>query len=341
MERDLFSATITVHDLIEAKGKRGAKDVARLTEREPGRNAPIDILAGRRGARIIDAATAHMTDETTPAKLAPRHVYSGWCHAGLPHRKPANEDANWRIDTDYVTLLVEPGTRVGSEGNETPIGVPFGAYARLILIDWQTEAIETSSRDVFIGPSLKASLRRMGLPHGGKVMDLAREQIERLANCRFTFHLKGSNGRGAVSNVNIVDAIEYCDVRSANSSKRFVERIRLSEIFYQQLQAFPVSVDKASVMAIRSSSMAIDLYLWLSYRLHSLEGEKAISWSALKGQFGGGVAHMKNFKPLFSENLQLALSVYRSANVVTTPAGIVIRPSPPPVVQRAKLLIGG
>ncbi len=338
MERDLFAATNTVHDIIEAKGSREAKKLILISPREPGRNAPIDILTGRRGVRIIDAATSHMADETTPDKLIKGHVYSGWCHAGMPHRRPAQQDANWRIETDYVTLLIEPGTRVDSSGAETSIGVPFGAYARLILIDWQTEAMEKSSRDVYIGPSLKASLKRMGLPHGGKVMELVREQVERLASCRFTFHLKGVNGRGAVSNVNIVDQIEYCDAGSGMRARRFVERIRLSEVFYQHLRAFPVSVDKASVMTIRSSSMAIDLYLWLSYRLHSLTSEKAISWSALKGQFGGGVNHMRNFKPLFNENLQLALSVYRSANVSTTPIGIILKPSPPPVPQMKRLL---
>jgi hypothetical protein len=339
MERDLFSPTNTLHEILEARGKRGAKDLALIAGREPGRNAPIDILSGRRGLRIIDSAATHLSDETSPEKLAKGHVYSAWCHAGMPHRKPAKEDANWRIETDYVTLLVEPGTRVNADGSETPIGVPYGAYARLILIDWQTEAIESSSRDIFIGKSLSASLKRLGLPHGGKVMDLVREQVERLANCRFTFHLKATGGRGAVSNLNIVDHIEYCDVGAGSQTKRFVERVRLSEAFYNQLRAFPVSVDRASVMTIRNSSMAIDLYLWLAYRLHSLDGEKTISWSALKGQFGGGVAHMRNFKPLFNENLQLALSVYRAANVETTSAGVILRPSKPPVPQRQPLLV--
>lgn len=338
MDDDLFSPTMTVHDLIVAKGKRGAKDHVMMAPRTPGRNAPIDVLTGRRGLRIIDVAAEHMSDETPPDKLPKGHVYSAWCHAGMAHRKPKNEDANWRIETDYVTLLVEPGTRVDALGLETTIGVPFGAYARLILIDWQTEAIENSSRDIFVGPSLKASLKRMGLPHGGRVMELVREQVERLANCRFTFHVRGGGGRGMVSNLSIVDHVEYRDVGTNAQNCRFVERVRLSEAFYEQLRAFPVSIDRASVMAIRSSSMAIDLYLWLSFRLHFLDSEKAVSWAALKGQFGNGVSQMRNFKPLFNENLQLALSVYRSANVVTTATGLLLKPSPPPVPQRARIL---
>lgn len=337
MERDLFSADTTVHDLIDAKGKRGAKEIVRYVAREPGRNAPIDILGGRRGLRIVDAAASHMSDDTAPELIPQRHVYSGWCHAGLPHRKH-DESPNWRLDTDYMTMLVESGSRVNAEGGETLVGVPFGAYARLILIDWQTEAIERSTRDIFIGPSLKASCKRMGLPHGGRVMELVREQMERIASCRYTFHIKGANGRGAITNVNIVDHVEYCDVRVSRSEKRFIERVRLSEIFYQALQAHPVSVDKASVIAIRNSSMAIDLYLWLSYRLHALKEEKELTWSALKAQFGTSFSEMRNFRPLFSENLQLALSVYRTANVVPTKTGITLKPSPPPVPQRGTLV---
>ena len=107
MEPDLFSSETTVHDLIEAKGRRGAKTVSVFTSREPGRNAPIDVLTGRRGVRIIEAAATHMGDETTPEKVVRSHVYSAWCHAGMPHKKPHENTANWRIETDYVTLLIK------------------------------------------------------------------------------------------------------------------------------------------------------------------------------------------------------------------------------------------
>jgi hypothetical protein len=327
---------------VERKGRQGAREEERVFARQPVRNAPLDILKVRRGNLIIEAAAIRMADEVTSETAVRSHLYSGWSHAGMPHKRPRIEDANWRIETDYVTLLVEPGTRVEADGRETTIGVPFGAYARLILIDWQTEALETASRDVYMGPSLKASLKRMGLSHGGKVMELVREQIERLASCRLTFHLKTNDQRrGAIMNVNIVDHIEYAEVGQGSSTRRYVERVRLSEAFFKQLQAHPVSVDKSSVMAIRNSSMALDIYMWLAYRLRGLDGAVAITWSAVKGQFGGGVSAMRNFKPLFNENLQLALSVYREANVEVTPTGLLLRASPPPVPQRKPFMIAG
>jgi hypothetical protein len=327
MEIDLLSPLTTVHDLIEAKGRQGAKELANRAQRESGRLAPIDVLSGRRGPRIIEAAASVMGDDTEAAK---GYVYAAWSHTGLPHKRPRDDAAKWRIDTDYATLLVEPGTRVHDDGTETAIGVPFGAYARLVLIDWQTDAIENNSRDIYVGPSMKASLRRMGLPHGGRVMELIREQVERLSACRFTFHMN-NNGRGGILNQNIVDAMEYQEASStATITRRFVERVRLSEVFYQQLRRYPVTVDKAAVIAIRNSPMALDLYLWLVYRLHALEAETPITWSALWRQFGAGVSRLKNFKPVFAENIQLALGVYRSASVAITPTGVVLKPSPPP-----------
>jgi hypothetical protein len=69
--------------------------------------------------------------------------------------------------------------------------------------------------------------------------------------------------------------------------------------------------------------MALDVYCWLAYRLHSLTADKPISWAALAGQFGGGIRLRKHFKAAFSESLGLALAVYRDARVDVTPTGLL------------------
>ena len=59
---DLVGPTATVHDLLKAKGRRGASAYTARTAPEIGRRAPIDILAGSRGGRIISVAAD--TNET-------------------------------------------------------------------------------------------------------------------------------------------------------------------------------------------------------------------------------------------------------------------------------------
>jgi len=131
-------------------------------------------------------------------------IYSGWCHAGLPHRKKGLADSDaWAIRTDHVTLTVEPGWIEQECGSRRYFGVPYGPTARLILIYLQTRALETGCREVELGRSLRQFLSRLDLEQGGRTNRAVREQIERISNCRLTFRLNKGGVRG-VSNQSIV-----------------------------------------------------------------------------------------------------------------------------------------
>jgi len=306
----------TVHDLLETKGKQAARE----------------LVEGRRGPRVVEAASNWASDED----IGTGYMYSGWCQTALPHKRPADNAAIWKLETDSMTLLVEPGVRVMPSGDPAHVGVPFGAIARLILIYLQSEALRTGSRDVELGGSLRAFLGRLGIPVGGKTIKLVCEQAERISRCRLTFHAKRQGGSLLV-NQNIVDVAMFVDDSAdAEQGTLFVETARLSEIFFQQLRKHAVPLDEAAIRHIRNSSMALDVYCWLAYRLHSLLGPKPITWAALAGQFGAGIKLHKHFKPAFLENLALAQAVYRDARVEVTEAGLLLHPSPPPVRKLLK-----
>jgi len=305
-----------VHDLLETNGKLATRD----------------LIDGRRGPRIVEAAANWSADED----IGVGYLYSGWCQTALPHRRPADNAAVWRLETDSMTLLVEPGLRVQPGRGHVHVGVPFGAIARLILIYLQSEALRTGSRDVELGGSLRAFLGRLGITVGGKTAKLVREQAERISRCRLTFH-GATRGVNVLVNQNIVDVAMFVDGVSANGQgSLFVETARLSEMFFQQLRQHAVPLDEAAIRAIRNSSMALDVYCWLAYRLHSLSAPKAISWAALAGQFGAGIKLRKHFKPAFTESLAVALAVYREARVEVTEAGVTLISSPPPVRKLLK-----
>jgi hypothetical protein len=48
-------------------------------------------------------------------------IYSGWCHAGLPHRKTPDEQ-DWCIQTEHLTLVVEPGKLPNKDGSTSYAG---------------------------------------------------------------------------------------------------------------------------------------------------------------------------------------------------------------------------
>jgi hypothetical protein len=306
----------TVHDLIETGGRAAA-------------------LIADRDRREVEAATAYMADEDGGIGF----LFSGWCQAALPHRR-LPDDRPWQIQGERVTLVVQPGLRPTRIGALEPVGVPFGSRGRLIMFYLQSQALKTGSREVELGRSLREWLARMGIPQGGKSIAGVREQAERISRCRLTFHLHAGNHTGLV-NQNIVDTAIFLDADDrAGGGSLFVERARLSEVFYEQLRRHPVPIEDAAIRAISNNSMALDAYAWLAYRLHALQAPRTVSWKALKEQFGHAFGRMDNFKMRFLETLRLALAVYRAARVDVEDRGLVLHPSPPAVPKAEARWLG-
>jgi len=85
-------------------------------------------LRGDLNRSVVEAASSYLADEMAGLSI----VYSGWCHAALPHKRLA-DDAIWALQSEHCTLLVEPGHRITENGKPLAVGVPYGSRARLIL----------------------------------------------------------------------------------------------------------------------------------------------------------------------------------------------------------------
>jgi hypothetical protein len=297
---------------------------------EQGRQAALDFGLDR---PEVEAAVAYLSDEDTGIGF----LYSGWCQTALPHRRLPDAEG-WQIQSEHTTLIVEPGMRPGAAGKPIPVGVPYGSRARLILIYLQSEAIKTRSRDVELGGSLRAWLVRLGIPQGGSSIAMVREQAERLSLCRLTFRVRSAGATGLL-NQSIVDTALFLDEPDGKLGKgkpQFMERVTLSQGFFDQLQKHPVPLEESAIKAVSNNSQALDAYAWLAYRLHSLPSPRLVPWRALMSQFGAGFSRLDNFRMRFLPNLRLALAVYPEAKVDIDERGIVLHPSRPPVAK-AKL----
>ena len=299
-----------LHDIIEAKGKNAA-------------------LVAEADRRAVEAAASYMADEENGIGC----IYSGLCQAALPHKKLGNTTP-WQVTSDHITLVVDPGSRPGPNNLPEPVGVPYGSRARLIMLYLQSEAIRTRSREVTLGRSMRDWLTRMDVPIGGKSMNMIRDQAERISRCRLSFNIRSNNRRTDFVQQTIVDRAMFLDNDGDDQGALFLETARLSESFFAELQRHPVPLEDAAIRAINNNSMALDLYAWLAYRLHVLNGPTPISWTALKGQFGAGFQSIYHFQTRFGDNLRLALAVYRDAMVDVTDRGLTLLPSKPPVAPK-------
>jgi hypothetical protein len=277
---------------------------------------------------VVDTAASYLASEETDIGF----LYSGWAQAALPHKRQA-DDALWTVKNDRVTLVVQPGVRVIEDGPTVHVGVPYGSRARLILLYLQSEALRTASRDIELGRSLHAWLRRLSIPIGGKSMREVRDQADRISRCRMSFQI-AQGGRSGLVNQLILDTAMFVDDGEKGGSM-FIETATLSQTFFDQLKRHPVPIEESAVRRIANNSMALDVYCWLAYRLHVLTEPTPVSWRALYAQFGQGFGRLDNFRRKFREVLNLALAVYPDAQVDQEERGLVLKPSRPPVASKS------
>jgi hypothetical protein len=279
--------------------------------------------------RCIEAVHAVMTDEDG----TPNFVHAGFAMTALPHKRI--EDREWVRDGADIRLRIESG----KTHDGTLVGVPFGYVARLILLYLQTEAIKTQSREVELGRSMHSWLKAMGLNSGGKGYEAVREQSRRLSLCRLTFYRIGEGGEAVMNGGFVREAILPSRDADGAQLSLWRETVVLDEVFFESLIRHPLPVREAAIRALAGRSMAIDLYIWLAYRLHHLTKPVRVTWPSLYRQFGAGYAQQRQFKAHAKEALALALSAYPEAMVGMEEDAVILMPSPAPVPERARSII--
>jgi hypothetical protein len=301
--------------------------------REHGRLAAREMVApGQR--QLVEIASEVLADEAQRMGI----TYSGFCLTGFPHKR-LPDDAAWEKNGHNVTLLVEPGRLKTGPGPAQLVGVPFGARARIIMIYLQTQSIRTGSREVQLGRSMRDWMGRMGLAVGGETARALRDQARRISACHIRFFwstLDGEGRRGdGFSNGSIVrDGLFFRD-ESDEQGALFEDTVTLDEAFFTALRSHPVPLLESAIRQLKEKSLALDIYIWLAYRLHSLTRPTRLSWPALFAQFGTGFRLARQFRPYFLDSLGAALAAYPDARIDLETNGICMHPSRPPIAKIA------
>ena len=305
-----YSPMAEVHEILSRHGLVEAKRFSATSKRE---------------LVCLEAAHAVMADEKMEIGIA----HAGFAMASLPHRRTA--ERVWRREGGPIKLIIESGL----DSNEAPVGIPYGAIARMILLYLQSQAVKTRSREVELGASMNAWLTTMGVPIGGRTYRSVREQSSRISRCRLTFFQRTSTAELVHNGAFVRDAILPLDPSGSGQGSLWQESVRLDEGFYQSLIEHPLPLRESAIQEISGKSLAIDLYMWFAYRLHVLGKPVQVSWGSLRDQFGPDYTVIRFFRRDVLPAIQLALAVYPEAKVdLDERAGLTLHPSPPPVPPR-------
>jgi hypothetical protein len=298
-----------IHELVIRHGRKQAREMVPLGDRH-----------------LVDIAAEILADEAQRIGIS----YSGFCLTGFPHKR-LKDDAPWEKQGHNVTLLVEPGRLKTGLGPATLYGVPFGARARIIMIFLQTQALRQGSRQVQLGRSMRDWMTRMGLAAGGETARALRDQARRISACGIKFFWsspksEGRGGEGFRKASIVTDGFFFREFAGEDEETRqgilFDDVVTLDEVFYEALRDHPVPLLETAIRQLKEKSLAIDIYVWLSYRLHSLRQPTSISWGSVFAQFGTGFRLSRQFRPYFLQALGAAVAAYPDARVSVEQDGL-------------------
>lgn len=201
------------------------------------------------------------------------------------------------------------------------VGLPYGTYPRLLLAWLVTEAVKNKDATVVLGHTLSKFMSGLGLiPSGGRWGTIwrLRDQMRRLFSSSIScVYTEDTLNSGIGFNI----AKEYhlwWDPKQPEQADLWQSTVTLSQDFFQEIVDRPVPIDMRALKALKNSSMALDLYCWLTYRLSYLHYKTEIPWQLLQAQFGANYADTKQgrfeFKRQLLAQLKKVAAVYESAS---------------------------
>jgi hypothetical protein len=215
------------------------------------------------------------------------------------------------------------------------VGLPYGTYPRLLLAWLATEAVRTKESTIVLGKNLSGFMAELGLvPTGGRwgniwrLMDQMRRLFSASISCVYSEEsLSGGLGFNIAKEYHL-----WWDPKIPEQADLWQSTVILSQDFFREIIDRPVPIDMRALKALKTSSMALDLYCWLTYRFSYLSRKTEIPWRLLQNQFGSSYANTKQgrfeFKRQLLAQLKKVAVVYEGAIKATVGEyGLILTPS--------------
>ena len=267
------------------------------------------------------------------------YSHSVMCQTSLP-LKNHPDVREWRNQNGRSIVVIEAGQIYDpNKADMVKLGLPYGTKPRLILLDWNRQAIMSQSPEIEVEDTLYAFLRRLKLPTEGRVYNMTKKQLAALAACQMTIGWTGDEGSGSTGYGRIVNNMNVLFSKNEKQRILWPNTVILSTDYFNSLMHHAVPLDEGALHLLRDSALELDLYAMLSERLHRIPLHKPqyVSWSSLHAQYGEGYKRMRDFRSRFLRHLANVQTVYRDARIEEIKAssgrssGLMLRHSKPPV----------
>jgi len=272
--------------------------------------------------------------QSLPDSISFQH--SVMCQLGMPRSNPKSR--RFERSAGNTSLLMDAG-QLYRAGKWVEMPLPYGSRPRLALIHMSTQAIQTQSKHIEIGRSMRDYMLTLGLSVDGREYQRFRRQIEALSACRVTLGMS-TGGSDVTLNTQPIKSFRAWFSHDDDQAALWPGVIELSDDFFNTLIEHAVPLDDRAICMLQHSPMALDIYTWLAQRLYRVRSSKgnAVSWAALRSQFGHEYTDPRNFKRKFKTALRQVYAAYPTARIDEINGGLWLYESPPPVPKRKRQL---
>ena len=297
----------------------------------------ISLLKKQIGQQKASISIPSKSDKSISIKDKPHRILSEVIQTELAEAKEAGtlgylSRCLAQTSLPHSDLKLPPGTiysrdtgklKINIVSTDTNYGIPYGTIPRMILQWICTNVVKNKSRNLSLGHSQSEFMKIINLNRNGR--DIERFRKQSLSLIRSVISLQYTNDKDidVFNQFTIADSsYVFWNRKAPDHQSLWESTVTISEKFYNEIIGNPVPIDLRIFHALSKSPLAMDIYVWLTYRIFLLQRSRQprviIPWICLQNQFGAGypntVRGLTNFKHKFLARLKDVLSHYPLKN---------------------------
>ena len=240
----------------------------------------------------------------------------------LPYREPDPSIKNWHRRNGNVSIDVVSAYK---EGN--PIGLPYGAYPRLILAYLATQAVKTQSPVIYLGKSFSQFLTLLNIKKGGKTYKQFYKQLERTLSAAFSWTYRVDN-RWSRTNIQVSHQSQlWWDEKPSKEQSLWENYIKLNTDFFNEIIRNAVPLDLRVLSVLKNSPLGLDLYMFISWRVFKINKPVYISWESLQQQLGGQFLDIHEFSRKCRSHINRIQAICPHLDIQVVRGRLCLKPS--------------
>lgn len=239
----------------------------------------------------------------------------------LPYKDPGKDCKNWHRKNGLVSIDVVSGYEDG-----IPIGLPYGAYPRLILAYLITQAVKTQDPTIYLGKTFSDFIDLIGIEKGGMTRKQLQKQLKRTLSAAFAWTYS-TDKQWTRANIQVSSQSQlWWDEKQPNQQSLWESYIELNLNFFNEIMRNAVPLDLRVLTTLKNSPLGLDLYMFIAWRTFKLEKPIFISWESLQEQLGGQYFDRKVFARDCRKHIRKIQAIRPDLNVCFIRGRLCLKP---------------